>query len=163
MRKPNKWPTNNEDEWRKHSVRVLLPPNQINYEAELQLINKDHGEVPGKVWADSEAVSDASEETSTLPEQVTESNQNNKLCNKICSYLANSKGLEKPEAYFKGLRVENGLLMKGNWLWVAKESHLQLEVINKIHNQLAVGHPGMERTLRTAQHHYYWPSMKEMI
>ena len=97
-RKPNKQPTDNEDKRRKHSVRVLLPPNRIDHEAELQPIDKDHGEVPGEVWADSEAVSDANEETSTLPKQVTESNQNNKLCNKICLYFANQKGLKKSEA-----------------------------------------------------------------
>ena len=73
-RKPNKQPTNDENEQRKHSVCVLLPPNQIDHEAELQPINEDHGKIPSKVRADSEAVSDASEKTSTLPKQVMESN-----------------------------------------------------------------------------------------
>ena len=163
MKKPNKRPTDDEDKRCKHSVRVLLPLNRINYEAELQPIDKNHGKVPSKVWADSEAVSDANEETSTLPEQVTESNRNNELCNKICFYFASQKGLKKQEAYLKGLRVENGLLMKRNWLWVAKEGHLQLEVIKEIHDQSAVGHPGMKRTLRMAWRYYYWPGMKEMI
>ena len=162
-RKPNKWPTDDEDKRRKHSVRVLLPPNRIDHEAKLQSIDKDHGKVLGKVRANSEAVSDANEETSTLPEQVTESNQNNKLCNKIHSYFANQKGLKKREAYLKGLRVENGLLMKQNRLWVAKEGHLQLKVIKKIHDQPAVSYPGMERTLGMARRHYYWPGIKEMI
>ena len=35
MRKLNKQPTNNEDERRKHSVCVLLSPNQIDPEVEL--------------------------------------------------------------------------------------------------------------------------------
>ena len=102
-RKPNKWLTNDEDERHKHSVYVLLPLNQIDYEAELQPINKDLG----KVWANSEVVSDASEEMSILSEQVTESNWSNKLCNKICSYFANPKGLKKLKVYLKGLRMEN--------------------------------------------------------
>ena len=34
-RKPNKQPINNKDKRCKHSVRVLLPPNRINHEAEL--------------------------------------------------------------------------------------------------------------------------------
>ena len=92
-----------------------------------------------------------------------ESNQNNELRSKIRLYLANPKGLKKPEVYLKGLRVENGLLMKGNRLWVADEDQLQLKVIKEIHDQPAVGHPGMERTLEMVQHHYYWPGMKEMI
>ena len=119
-RKLNKQPTNDEDKRYKHSIRMLLQLNQIDHETELQPIDKDHGKdhskVPSKVRADSEAVSDVSEETSTLPEQVTEFNQNNEVCNKICSYLANPKRLEKLEAYLKSLKVENGLLIKRNWL-----------------------------------------------
>ena len=88
-RKPNKQPTNNEDKRRKYNVCMLLSLNQIDHEAELQPIDEDHSKVFGKVRADFEAVSDASEETSTLPERVMESNRNNKLCNKICSYFAN--------------------------------------------------------------------------
>ena len=158
-RKPNERLTDDEDKQCKHSVCVLLPLNWINHEAELQPIDK----VSSEVQADSEALSDANEETSIQPERVMESNRNNELCNKICSYFANQKELEKPEAYFKGLRVENGLLMKGNWLSVAKEGHLQLKVIKEIHDQPAVGHPGMERTLGMARRHYYWPGMKKMI
>ena len=84
-----------------------------------------------------------------------ESNQNNKLCNKICSYFANPKGLEKPEVYLKSLRVKNRLLMKGNWLWDANKGQLQLEIIKKAYDQLAMSHSGMEKTLEMAQRHYY--------
>ena len=92
--------------------------------------NKDHAN-----WTNSDTDSDASDnKTSPLPEWVMESNQNNKLCNKIRSYFANSKGLDKSDAYLKGLRVENRLLIKGSQLWVANESQLQLEIIKKIHD-----------------------------
>ena len=43
------------------------------------------------------------------------------------------------------------------------KGHLQLEVIKEVHNQLIVGHPGMEKILKMVRHHYYWPGMKEMI
>ena len=78
---------------------------------------------------------------SLLSKRVRKSNWNNELCSKIRSYLANPKGLDKSNAYLKGLKVKNRLLMKGNWLWIANKSQLQLEVIKKIHNQPAVGHP----------------------
>ena len=124
----------------------------------MQPIEEDHAN-----QTDSDTNSNASDETLPLPEWVIESNQNNELCSKICLYLANPKGLEKPEVYLKGLRVENRLLMKGNRLWVANEDQLQLKVIKEIHDQPAVGHPGTERTLKMARRHYYWPGMKEMI
>ena len=150
MRKPNEQPTDNEDEQRKHSVRILLPPNWINYGAELQPIKEDHAD-----QTDSDINSNASDKTLPLPEQIIESNQKNELYSKICLYFANSKGLEKPEVYLKGLRVENKLLIKGNRLWVVNEDQLQLKVIKKIHDQLAVGHPSTKKTLKMARRHYY--------
>ena len=158
-RKPNKQSTDNKDKRRKHSVRVLMPLNQIDHDVELQPIDKD----PGKVRANSDTVSDASEETSTLPERVTEFNQNNKLYNKICLYFTNSKGLKKSEIYLKKLKVKGGLLMKRHWLWVADKDQLQLEVIKEAHDQSAMGHPSIEKTLEMARRHYYWPGMKKMI
>ena len=140
---------------------MLLPPNQIDHKAELQLIeenNKDHAN-----WTNSDINSDASDKMSSLPEQVMESNQINELCNKIYLYFANPKELDKSDAYLKGLRVENRLLIKGNWLWVANKGQLQFEVIKEIHNQPAVGHSGTEKTLEIARRHYYWPRMKEII
>ena len=98
----------------------------------------------------SDTNSNASDKTSPLPEQVIEFNQNNKLCSKIRLYFANPKGLDKPNTYLKGLKVENGLLIKENWLWVADKGQLQLEVIKEIHDQSAMGYPGTERTLEMA-------------
>ena len=167
MRKPNEQPTDDEDEGCKHSIRVLLPSNRVDHEAKLQPIeendDKDHTDRI-KSEADSDVSEEpASEEPLTLPEQIVKFNRNNKLCSKICLYLADPKGLDRPEAYLKSLRVENKLLMKRNQLWVADKGRLQLEVIKEIHDQPAVIHPGMERTLEMARCHYYWPGMKEMI
>ena len=67
-RKPNECTTDNGDKQCKHSIRVLLLSNPITHEAKLQSIDEDHDEVPSKVRANSEAVFDASEKTSTLPE-----------------------------------------------------------------------------------------------
>ena len=151
IRKPNKRPTENEGKRRQHCICVLLPPNWIDQSAELQPIEESEGD--NRINSDTD--SNASNKTSPLPKQVMESNQNIELCSKICLYLANPKGLDKPNAYLKDLRVENGLLMKRNQLWVANKSQLQLEVIKEIHDQPAVGHPGIERMLEMARRHYY--------
>ena len=47
---------------------MLLPPNQINHEAKLQSIEKDHNKVSGKVWANSDTDSNTSDEMSLLSE-----------------------------------------------------------------------------------------------
>ena len=50
--------------------------------------------------------------------------------------------------------------MKKNQIWVPEGDHLRLKVIKEIHDQPAVGHPGVERTLNMIRRHYYWPSMR---
>ena len=122
-RKPNKRPTEDKDKQRQYCMHVLLLPNWINYEAELQPIEENDEDYANQTNSDTD--SNASDnKTSLLSEWVIESNQNNELCNKICLYLTNSKGLDKPDAYLKSLRVENKLLMKGSQLWVADEGQL---------------------------------------
>ena len=113
-RKPNKQFTNNEDKQCKHNVRMLLSPNQIDHEAELQPIEKSEEDYA--YWTNSDINSNVSDKISPLSEQVIKSNQNNELCGKICSYFANLKELNKLNAYLKSLRMENKLLMKEHWL-----------------------------------------------
>ena len=114
-RKSNERPTEDEDKQWQHHMRVLLPPNRINHEAELQPIeeknDKDHVD-----QINSDTDSDASDKISLLPEWVVESNWNNELCTEIYLYLANPKELDKSDAYLKSLKMENRLLMKRNWL-----------------------------------------------
>ena len=101
-------------------MRMLLPPNQIDYKAKLQSIKESEEKYAN--WTNSDTNSDVSDKTSPLPEQVMEFNQNNKLCSKIRSYFANLKRLDKPDTYLKSLRVENRLLMKRKQLWVTNEN-----------------------------------------
>ena len=129
MRKPNEQPTNDEDKQCKHNMCILLPPNYVG-SAELQPIEESEEDD----WTDFDTNFNASDKTSPLLDWVMESNWNNKLCSKICLYLANPKELEKLNAYLKGMRMENGLLIKGNRLWAANKGQLQLEVIKKIHD-----------------------------
>ena len=111
-RKPNKRLTKDEDKQHQHCMCVLLLSNRINHEAKLQLIEESEDD-HAKNHA-NRANSNTRDKMSTLPEQVIEFNQNNELCSKICLYLANPKGLNKPDVYLKGLQVENGLLIKEN-------------------------------------------------
>ena len=97
----------------------------------------------------------------TLPKQVAKSNREDKLCKEIYEYLTNSKGLEKPDIFCKGLRVDDRLLLKENKLWVSNDSELWLKVIREVHDQPIVGHPGVERTLEMIRQSYCWLKMKK--
>ena len=96
-----------------------------------------------------------------LAERVSSANRKDELCKEIRAYLANPEEVTKPDVYIKDLKAQNGLLFKGGELWVPAE--LQLAVIKEIHDQPAVGHPGIERTLEMVRRQYYWPGMKTSI
>ena len=48
-----------------------------------------------------------------------------------------------------------------NHLWVS--DHLQLMVIREVHDQIATGHPGYQKTVSLIARNYYWPELKKMI
>ena len=55
--------------------------------------------------------------------------------------------------------------MKTDRMWVPKgeDNQLRLRVIKEVHDQSAVGHPGIERTLNMIRQFYYWPAMRKDI
>ena len=92
---------------------------------------------------------------------MKELNQSNVLFSEVREYLANPEGHDRPAVYLRGSRVENGLLYKDNKLWVSED--LRLDVIREVHDQPAVGHAGVRRTILLIQQHYFWPRMKQDI
>ena len=97
----------------------------------------------------------------SLPNQVKELNQSNVLFTEVHEYLANPENLDRPAVYLRGSRAANGLLYKDNKLWV--DNNLRLDVIQKVHDQPAVGHAGVRKTILLIQQHYFWPRMKQDI
>ena len=80
---------------------------------------------------------------------MKESNRTNVLFKEICKYLANPKDHDRPNVYLRSSQAENGLLYKNNKLWVTKD--LRLDIIQKVHDQPAVGHAGVRRTILLIQ------------
>ena len=98
----------------------------------------------------------------TLPERVKESNQKDVLFSEIREYLASPMDhVRLTDVYLRGSRAANGLLYKDNKLWVADD--LRLDVIREVHDQPAVGHAGVRKTILLIQQHYFWPKMKQDV
>ena len=95
----------------------------------------------------------------TLPDRVKESNRNDSLFTEIRQFLASPGDHNRPtDIYLRGSRAANGLLYKDSKLWVSND--LRLDVIREVHDQPAVGHVGVRRTILLIQQHYFWPKMK---
>ena len=111
--------------------------------------------------ADKELEEETDESLPTLPDRVKESNRNDSLFTEICEYLANPMEHDRPTVYLRGSQAENELLYKDNKLWVAKD--LRLDVIREVHDQPAVRHAGVRRTMLLIQQHFFWPRMKRDV
>ena len=98
----------------------------------------DHAEVERHVEAEIDNLP-------TLPDRVKEANQRDELFTEVHEYLVNPMEHDQPTVYFWGSQAENGLLYKDNKLWVAKD--LRLDVIREVHDQPAVRHAGVRRTV----------------
>ena len=48
-----------------------------------------------------------------------------------------------------------------NRLWVL--DNLQLMVIRDVHDQIAIGHPGYQKTISFISRNYYWAGLKKMV
>ena len=177
-RRPNKRPISNEDERQEHRMQVLLPPDRIEIQLievtnetgkEAKVFVRSHSAEPHaepqpehKESVETKDLEEGLVELPTLPDQVKESNQNNSLFTKICEYLANPMDHDRlTDVYLRGSRAANGLLYKDNKLWVTDD--LRLDVIREVHDQPAVGHAGIRKTILLIQQHYFWPKMKQDV
>ena len=177
-RKPNERPANEEDKRQKHKMQVLLPPERIEiqpieveHEKEAEELGRSHlaeppAEPPAKPQpaegsVEDEEIDEELDDLPTLPDRVRESNRTNVLFSEVREYLAHAEGHDRPAAYLRGSRAENGLLFKDSKLWVAED--LRLDLIREVHDQPAVGHTGVRRTILLIQQHYFWPKMKQNV
>ena len=124
-------------------------------------LRKLHAKEPhAKPHAESEDETDKN--LPTLPKRVKKLNRNDVLFSEICEYLANPADHNRPtDIYLRGSKAANGLLYKDNKLWVAND--LRLDVIREVHDQPAVGHAGVRKTILLIQQHFFWPRMKRDI
>ena len=91
-------------------------------------------------------------------------NQKDNLYINIRAHLEDLITHAKPKGIkLKGCKVSKSLLMKENQLCVPDHKGLRLEILKKIHNQLAIGHSGVERTLNMIRRHYYWLCIRQTI
>lgn len=59
--------------------------------------------------------------------------------------------------------ISDGVLYKGDNLWVSGEPALLLEIVRDAHDPPSCGHSGMNRTEELIKRYYYWPNMRLVI
>ena len=165
-RKPNERPISEDNERLEHRMQTLLPRERFEHAVNLEPMEVENS--PNEDHTTS-AVDPAEPQTEpqvilTLPEEIIDANRADEQCIQIRAYLEAPSERARPATHLNSCRISDGLLMKENRMWVPESSketnHLRPKVIKEIHDQPAVGHPGVERTLNMICQHYYWPRMR---
>ncbi len=74
----------------------------------------------------------------------------------------------KDEAQYKDIklrdcRVQNEILYQDDFLWVFFDEHLQMMLIQEVHNQSFINHFEILRTMKIIRRYYYWSLMRKTI
>ncbi len=74
----------------------------------------------------------------------------------------------KDEAQYKDIklrncRVQNEILYQDDLLWVFFDEHLQMKLIQEVHDQSSIDHFEILRMMKIIRRYYYWSSMQKTI
>jgi len=76
--------------------------------------------------------------------------------------------VSKDEAQYKdtklrNCRVQNEILYRDDLLWIFFDEHLQIKLIQEVHDQSSIDHLEILRTMKVIRRYYYWFSMQKTI
>ncbi len=98
----------------------------------------------------------------SIYKQILETNEIDESCTLLREVVL------KDEAQYKDTKlrncwVQNEILYWNNLLWVFFNEHLQMKLIQKVHDQSFIDHFEILRTMKIIRRYYYWFSMQKTI
>ncbi len=84
------------------------------------------------------------------------------------NYVLLREVVSKDEAQYKDIKlrncwVQNEILYWNDLLWVLFNEHLQIKLIQEIHDQSFINHLEILRMMKAIRRYYYWFSMQKTI
>lgn len=77
--------------------------------------------------------------------------------------LLREKGVPPIKSRLNEWRLDDGLLFFRDRCYVPPMGDLRKRIIQKYHNSIVAGHPGIHKTLQLVQEHYWWPLMMNLV
>ncbi len=114
--------------------------------------------------SDRMEIADLEEEENDEPiyRLVLEANRINENCILLREVVLKGEA-QYEDTKLRDCRVQNGILYRGDLLWVFFDEHLQMKLIREVHDQPSIDHPEILRTVKVIRRYYYWPSMRKTI
>ncbi len=102
-------------------------------------------------------------EDNTMIDRVVQANLEDSYYSKLRHSLkADYPTKEIDSRHFSDLSVDlKNCIRRFGRLWVPES--LYLPVIREVHDQIASGHPGRQKTISLLVRNYYWPKMKNTV
>ncbi len=135
----NNCPADDHNDWQQYLLQTIC----LHERLEISFIDLDKSE--------------------TIPEKVIQENLTDPYYIKLCKTISTHSSIENINTcYFSDLFIDTrGCICWFNRFWVP--DHLQLMVIREVHDQIAIGHPGYQKTVSLITRNYYWPGLKKMV
>lgn len=94
--------------------------------------------------------------------RVIRLNKSDEFCSEVRKALIEGKTILKGKI-LANCEVRDGALFRKEALWVPSNNDLLVELIREVHDQPAVGHPGIRRTVEQIGRQFYWPAMRKTV
>ncbi len=93
---------------------------------------------------------------------ILEANKINKNCVLLREVVSKDEAQYK-DTKLRNCRVQNEILYWDDLLWIFFNEHLQMKLIQKVHDQSSINHFEILRTIKAIRRYYYWLLMQKII
>ncbi len=98
----------------------------------------------------------------SIYEQIFETNEIDENCMLLREAIARDE-TQYEDIKLRDCRVQNEILYRDDLLWVFFDEHLQIKLIQEVHDQSSIDHFEILRTIEIIRRYYYWSSMRKTI
>jgi len=93
---------------------------------------------------------------------ILEANRINENCILLREVVLKDEA-QYEDTKLRDCRVQNEILYWDDLLWIFFDEHLQMKLIQEVHDQSSIDHLEILRTMKIIRRYYYWSSMRKTI
>ncbi len=98
----------------------------------------------------------------SIYKQILETNEIDENCTLLHEVILKDEA-QYEDTKLRDCRVQNEILYQNDLLWVFFNEHLQMKLIQKVHDQSSIDHFEILRMMKIIRRYYYWSSMQKTI
>ncbi len=98
----------------------------------------------------------------SIYKQILKTNEINENCTLLREAIARDEAQYK-DIKLRNCRVQNEILYWSDLLWVFINEHLQIKLIQEVHDQSFIDHFEILKMMKIIRRYYYWSSMQKTI